>query len=737
MKCLNSIALCIAFVTIGQFNCQAQQPSPAQTAYRLTQESYITPEMQWAALSLFDAQDMTVNIKTGAVQGIQSINFMLDIINKKLENSISFVTKEIIKNAAHAMLEATEIAIFVATIEAAYSNQKYIMYQEVDSQLSALLTEQKNNIQGIISRINGTVPYDQPATTASSYFSWFSTTVTPTDIPVHAAPVHFQHNATSITIPANLIQAIIKKNDYKQEPNATEAAELLFKECFMAQQHHLKDRGDKIKITLHSPVDAHNYIFTHFPNFHHVCEIAKKIVPAHHKRTDLQAPVTQEQAAAHKLFLDTRQAIQTALYIANVKSSYNVGYILPASVTSYLNGVVSKLLEYDTELDKLCKDAQYGAIQDDIYRDEQWAMITKLAAGTVVATAVTGGLILSGGLPAIGAMITGAAGGTTTATTATGVAALTTAQRIWDAGVEAKKYTDYVGKTGNKVAKVGALVSGGATMIKSADARGYISLNDIDPNARYIVDVAQKVGTGTTIIGGTGSLIGATGNAIAGITTAITEIPNSKGILWSDDYKLDEKGEKIIDPRTADDLFPSYLYNKKSVWSHAQDAYNYSNTAINSSQNLSKSAQNAIGVGTVALGVANQLIATKNTESPQYQQPQTEVSQQGQANSSQANQASAPAQIPVQTITMVFTKLITDGVTADGIDPLAKIVTASKGLLNNGQTTPAVLAGALQNVEQNIQKTATPEITQGLNEIKQHVIHLANSSLQAAQQAAK
>ena len=715
MKHINSIVLFLAFLTIENFNYCAQQISPEHIALRLTQESYISPEMQWSVISLFDAQGMTIHTKTGAVQGIKSIDFMLDFIHKKLENSISFVTKESMKNALQSMLEATELAAFVAAIEAAYNNQKYIIYQDIDTELSTILHDQKNKIHNAISRVNGTIPYDQPVTSMSSFFSWFGTPNS-IDIPAHVEPLHFndgEHADEFITIPKNLVLAIIEKNDYKLKDNPKEAAELLFKECFIAQQQHLKNNIEKLEIKLDSPLKPHNYIFDRFHSIHEACEIAKKIVPSHPKRTDLQAPVSPEQISAHRLLLSIRQALQTALYIANAKSSYNVGYILPASVTAYLNGAVNELLQHDIELDKLCKAPEYGATQDDIYRDEQWAMITKLAAGTVAAAAFAGGLYFFAPVAAISSLITGGAG--TAATAAKGAAALTTAQQIWQAGAEAKKYTDAIGEVGTTVAKYGGGAAFGAKIIKDIDKSGVtgISLSDIDAasreltgldiDTRYILDLVQKVGSNVATVGAAGAAIGTAGSAIASVAGAADAASHSKNWIWSDDILVDKRtGIPILDAKG------NKLYNTNSALYNAKQALWNSGTVVSSGMDTLNKAQNAIGVGAVAFGVAaNQLTGMNNQHNQNLQSP--------------------AGQIPPQTITNVFIKLIQDGTTQDGVDSLTKIATASQNLLQQKKTTPAALAMALQNVQKTIQQEniATPEIAQGINQITQKVASLA------------
>lgn len=387
----------------SSLNTKNRAHADRSTAFRLTQESYISPEMQWDILSFLGKNGLTINTITGAAQDFPPMDFLLQTVNSQLQYSMTSAQKESMKNALHAMLEATGIALFVASTEAAYQNQQFLMYPNINNELSANLNAQKQAIQTAISAVQAKITVDQPAQ-ESSYFSWFFGSSAPTPqaplISSQTVPVNTQSH--EVTIPADLMPTIIKMNSYKEmSADPVQAANLLFKQCFIAQQHHLKDlyRIEKLRINLQSPVSATNYIFTHFPDIYNkilnsypICQIAQNLVPSNQYRVDLKADLTNEQIQAHQLLLHIRQAIQTALYIANEKSSFNIGNLIPSSVISYLDGITSELTKYDTQLSLLCKDPRYGATLDDVYQDEQWAMITKVAAGVVV-TAVAGGAL--------------------------------------------------------------------------------------------------------------------------------------------------------------------------------------------------------------------------------------------------------------------------------------------------------------------------------------------------------
>lgn|GEM_PF-2275174 len=376
-----------------------------QAARDRTSESLISPEMQWEVLSYLGEKDVIVNKNTGLVQNIPSTQQLMSDINQKLQGSITNGQKESMKDALHTMLEATDIAIFVASIEAAYKDQNFMLYQIVDQQLVVDLNDQKLGIQAAMNAVTSTTPIDPPAQEAS-YFSWFYQPAPVSQVTTMEHPmITFNQNSPTFSIPAKLMKPIIQSNDYKTMEDPAQAANLLFKECFIAQQHHLKNqyRINNIKINLQAPVTGPNYIYTNFPNIYNkaqnsypICDIAKNRVPSYPERRDLLSPVSVEQQEAHQLLLDIRQSIQTAIFIANRRSNVNVGYLLPSSVVSYLDGIVGELTKYDAQLSILCKDPRYGATPEDTYQSEQYAMITKAVAGVGITAIVGGGLYAYG-----------------------------------------------------------------------------------------------------------------------------------------------------------------------------------------------------------------------------------------------------------------------------------------------------------------------------------------------------
>ncbi len=373
---------------------------------RLTQESFFSPELQWSILSFFDKQAMTINRLTGQIEGMPLTEDILKKIGSTLQRSLYSQQKESMKNAAHALLEATDVALFVASIESMYQPDNSYSTNSIMTQLK----NQKQSITGMINAINACKTIDQAP--SSSYFSWvpyFGSTSQPIQ-QYSSLQVPFNNSDTLIDIPAALMPTLIKSNSYKETSmQAAQAANLLFKQCFIAQQHHLKDKDflQDVAINLQSPISAQNYIFNKFPDLYNpisgsypICQIAQNLASRSGYRANLQAALTPQQKQAHQLLIHIRQAIQTALYIANKNSSYNAGSMLSSSVTSWLDGIVSQLTKHESYLANMIKNPAYGATQEDIDLEAGWSNSAKIAAGIVVTAAVIGtAYFLSNGNP--------------------------------------------------------------------------------------------------------------------------------------------------------------------------------------------------------------------------------------------------------------------------------------------------------------------------------------------------
>lgn len=386
--------------------CSQLDVSNMPTADNLTKESYITPDMQWSVLSLLNDRAVAVLDKeSGAIENLPSVSEMLQTISNKMVY-FSNAEKESMKKALNVMMEATEIAKFVVAAKVAYRNSNFIMLHQ---QLIGELNNQKMMITMMLNNLNAKNAFDQPAQ-QSSYFSWaWGGSSSPAPVqsyfgnPMQSVSVQ---DEAKITLQADFMNSVITNNDYKKMPDATQAANLLFKQCFIAQQQFAKNI---IPLQLNNSINPSTYIYANFPEIYNkfsnnypICQKIQDIVMHEPFRSNVTLPVTDKQQQAFAMLLQIRQAVQTAIDIANKKSSVNVGSFLPSSVVSYLDGIVSQLMKYDAHLSTLCKNPQFGATTQDIALSQEWSTFTKVAAGTAVAAAVIGTAWYFDVLPATG-----------------------------------------------------------------------------------------------------------------------------------------------------------------------------------------------------------------------------------------------------------------------------------------------------------------------------------------------
>ncbi|MDP3788724.1 MAG: hypothetical protein Q8Q60_05420 [Candidatus Chromulinivorax sp.] len=357
MKYISNMLLIAAFLTITQsIDCQQQSHNTPQELVNLIMlESYITPALQLAVLSyLEDPSIVTFDTKTGMLQGIQPVQNILQAINKQLtqpKQPLTSTHKQQLQQGLQAMLEATEIANMNIAIKTSYKDPLILPIQK---QLIAILEDQKQTIQTMLSKIN-----IQKNIVA--------------DVPPLTKQATSPHQISTA-----FLREIIKQNDYTTISNPVQAANLLFAQCCIALQLH---KAHRIPLNFNGPISATNYVYTNFPAIYNaqsqiypVCEQLIKIGGSH----------------LHQSLLEIRQAIQMSIYIANKKSAINIGNMLPASITSYIDPLVGQLLKCDAHLNTLCLNPLYGATSTDIAQAQAWSTITKIAIGAVTAAVAIG-----------------------------------------------------------------------------------------------------------------------------------------------------------------------------------------------------------------------------------------------------------------------------------------------------------------------------------------------------------
>ncbi|MDP3788132.1 MAG: hypothetical protein Q8Q60_02295 [Candidatus Chromulinivorax sp.] len=354
MKSTRNTLLFLAFI-IGQICYIPHLNSSVNqiiTADNLAVESLCTPEMvETVILANPNIISLSINRQTGEMTNLPSIQTMMN----------NLPTTEATKTTFHTLLEATEIALFVQELNSKYDGLNF----NPEFNLKVKLEQQKQNIQNKINAISK----------QQSFYSWAFGANTSTNLNHNQTNIHIDAQAPTITIPVGFMPAIAQHNNYKtyhKTKHATEAANLLFHQIFIAQQHRFPN---PIALQIHGDhMTSEHYIYHGFPSFYALCDSILKL----------------NQSQRRSRLLQIRQAVQTALFVANRKSAANIGYLIPQSAISYLDGVVAELLRYDNHMNTLCMDGRYGATQADIAKAPEWSTLSKVAAGVVITAAVVG-----------------------------------------------------------------------------------------------------------------------------------------------------------------------------------------------------------------------------------------------------------------------------------------------------------------------------------------------------------
>lgn len=316
--------------------------SPDEVADRLIEESYISPAMQWAILSFFQQPFIINNITNLPVvldnKKIRNWFTVEDILNNVEPSNLSATSKTTTINAIQAAMQAIDIAVEVAKLEAGYdaNKQNYYIYQNADTQITKILYAKKQKLEAMLSRI-------QTAQIKSSD-SAFSYNVQKLD------------NNDFRMLSIDEVDELILATDFRTKTEHV-AAQLLFKESFIAQQHHLKNKT-RLENIRQSEHRDENLVYNKFPSMSELVSIAKNM---------------NTKPETHAFLTDIRKAVQTALYIA--KKEYQKVYHLST------HPLVQALQNMDDQVKAVWINPQFGATQDDLSRDAMWTNLSNVAIG--------------------------------------------------------------------------------------------------------------------------------------------------------------------------------------------------------------------------------------------------------------------------------------------------------------------------------------------------------------------
>lgn len=295
-------------------------------------------------------------IQNNKQQMLPTVNQILQTIDL---SSLSYESQEKTIEVLEIYLRAIDEAKQVAAIEAYFdaNSQNYYFYQTANATLTDLLDTQAKAIRSKLDAVKKASP-----SAPEEGFNYDKN---------HIEKSIKSHNKNHIIFNKSEVNEIIENNDFRDKVkngNFLEAATLLFQQCFIAQQQHLKDKvrfgsfGKESK-----EVKKNEYIFEHFPNFKALCNIAQKIA-------------NKDKKTANALLKDINQAVQTALYIAKKESNY---YITT-------DPLVKILYDMHKEVDAYCINPEYGATPADINRNAMWSALATAGYGLAITGAAAG-----------------------------------------------------------------------------------------------------------------------------------------------------------------------------------------------------------------------------------------------------------------------------------------------------------------------------------------------------------
>jgi hypothetical protein len=219
-------------------------------ADKLIELSYFSPEMQQAVLACV-GKSFKVNVVTGKVQNIPTVAQI--IASQPVENTTKL-------NALYASLEATRIALFLAGLNVAYDNPKYVFFAPnissnlfmpaIDPELKKALNDREADILAALQEnpdylhwynVSSWIPEDVVSMFTvtnkklqADVTQLLNSTLNPLEFNPDINNLEAQSNF--VTISGNTLKELMKHFNYKQKVNPQQAANLLFKQCFIAQQ---------------------------------------------------------------------------------------------------------------------------------------------------------------------------------------------------------------------------------------------------------------------------------------------------------------------------------------------------------------------------------------------------------------------------------------------------------------------------------------------------------------------
>ncbi len=363
MKHLKKIMVCIATLLIEQVVVGREPMNLANlTADDFVAQSYISPAMQAPIFALYE-KPFIVDNTTGAPVLLDDTNSPRPwpTIDQILEQIGQDKNQ---RNAAIAVKESIGIAIENArltfALQADETNLQAMKSQE--TQVMQDLAAQKQNIENVVEQ--------QITNNADPIFNDEDITTIENEI------ANLDPNADVTIIRQEKIAELINTQSFENLVNQgrnDKAAQLLCKECFIAQQYNFIGPKEDFMSPL---IDA---ALNKLSSIVDLIRLAK-----HNHRID--------KNKAHLALSAIRKAIQTALFIAQNK--YGTSWYNPNRYIYGAHPLIKELQKMDELVRQDLIQPQYGATQADLNREYYYKLATNVALG-VIGTAVVIGTVVA------------------------------------------------------------------------------------------------------------------------------------------------------------------------------------------------------------------------------------------------------------------------------------------------------------------------------------------------------
>lgn len=338
---------------------QEIQHKPPLTVDSLTQQSYISPKMQWAVISYIDTPAFfEINKYTGAPEYIPTVQELLGAIDRQLLLPIDKKQYERLQEVLEIMLQATDIALAIVEIKVAHKDPLFVSLK------TTLLQDLQIQKKSIYAMRDALLAIKKPIA------SWIWKDGFSFKKPfLGAENILYDETLQTIRIPARYMHAINYHTDSEQRKNITHAANLLCKQCLLAIQPYNDTRT--VSLHLRGPLSTIGYVYSNILDIYN----------PHMHTYPLCNYIILLDRTMHTDLVYLRQAVQTALVIVHRNIAMQKSSILHFTKGIHLHALADELAKYDMHLQALCT----GRIIEKEKSSDAWFIAKALTATLLTA----------------------------------------------------------------------------------------------------------------------------------------------------------------------------------------------------------------------------------------------------------------------------------------------------------------------------------------------------------------